>query len=60
MMSQIAKHFYLDNPLIDLPIVALFLFLAVFLAVSWRALRARKGEMDTMANMPLDEEGRHG
>jgi hypothetical protein len=59
-MSQIARHFYLDNPLIELPIVALLLFVAVFVSVCWRALRARSREMDAMAKMPLEEEGRHG
>ena len=37
------------------PEAATFLFLGVFLSVLWRVLRAPKQEMNTYANMPLDE-----
>ena len=37
------------------PQAATFLFLGVFLSVLWRVLRAPKQEMNSYANMPLNE-----
>jgi cbb3-type cytochrome oxidase subunit 3 len=38
------------------PKMALVLFLAVFVAVTWRALRTSKAEMDRAASLPINDD----
>ena len=44
------------SPLLILPIMALFLFLAVFLAMLFVTMRRRAGSYDPVSRLPLDEE----
>lgn len=50
-MSDVISHLGLTV----YPIVGLVIFLTVFTAVTVRALRARQGEMDHCASLPLDD-----
>ncbi len=54
-MSQIARQYFLDNPLLDAPIVALLVFLAVFVAVTVAAMRIDRAKVDSLSRMPLDQ-----
>lgn len=40
------------------PTVALLMFLAVFIAVAWRAMRSRREELDVYACLPLSDDER--
>lgn len=48
-----------QSPLLILPIVALFLFLAVWVVAVVRAMTREKQVMEACARMPLAEEERH-
>ena len=54
-MSAIARQFFAVSPVIALPIVALLLFVTVFVLVSVRALRARRADIDALARLPLGD-----
>ncbi len=45
------------SPLLILPIVALFLFLAVFVAMFVVTMKRRAPAYDPLARMPLDDDG---
>jgi hypothetical protein len=45
------------SPLLLLPLGALFVFLAVFIAVVAITLKRRQHAYDALARLPLDEEG---
>lgn len=45
------------SPLLALPLVALFLFMAVFGVMFLVTMRKRAPEYDPLARMPLDDEG---
>ncbi len=45
-----------QSPLLILPLIALFLFAGVFLAVALRALLMSRTAIDAMAGIPLAEE----
>ena len=49
-----------QSPLLVLPLAAMFLFLAVFVAVAIRATTRDRGEIDAAARLPFgdDHEGR--
>jgi cbb3-type cytochrome oxidase subunit 3 len=53
------KDLLQSTPLMLLPLAALFIFLAVFVAVVARAMTRGKGEIDQAAALPLAEDGRH-
>lgn len=46
-----------QSPLLILPIVALFLFATVFVAVALRAFLTAQPVLDAMASLPLADEG---
>jgi hypothetical protein len=54
-MRSIASDFFSQNPLMAGPQVAMLIFLAIFIAVSWRLLRSDKDRWDGAARLPLDE-----
>jgi hypothetical protein len=45
-----------QSPLLILPLAAMFLFLAVFVAVAIRVTLTHRDELDTAARMPLGED----
>ena len=49
-----------QSPLLMLPLAAMFLFLAVFVAVTIRATTSPRAEMEAAARLPLgdDHDGR--
>jgi hypothetical protein len=52
MYRELLSH----TPLLALPIAALFVFLAVWLAMVTRALTRTRAEVDQTARLPLEEE----
>jgi hypothetical protein len=61
MLTQFAAEFFARSAVLAYPILALGLFLVVFLGVSLRALLTQGAELNHMANLPLfdDEVSRH-
>ena len=55
-MSAMAREFFAASPVLVYPIAALVLFLAAFALATWRALRQPRGEIESAARMPLDDE----
>ena len=66
MIRWLVSDFFAASPMLAFPIVALLLFLVVFVAVSVRAMRMAGTDVDRFAAMPLDGEkhersgARHG
>ncbi|MCA9530714.1 MAG: hypothetical protein KC543_11305 [Myxococcales bacterium] len=54
-MSFLTKEFFAQSPVLALPLLALAIFLVVFVAVSVRALRMKDRETDRLAHLALDE-----
>ena len=54
-MSSIARQFFADSPVIFFPVLALILFITVFLLVTVRVLRARREDIDALARIPLGD-----
>ncbi len=57
MLSLMAKEFFAQSPVMIFPLVALFLFLAVFTVLSIRAFLRPKEAIEMMAKMPLEGDG---
>jgi hypothetical protein len=55
-MSTIARQFFADSPVIFFPILALLLFLVVFVVLTVRAIRTRPEELDALARIPFGDE----
>lgn len=53
MLSQLSADFFARSPLLLGPVVALAIFVVVFVAVSVRAVRTKKHDVDRMAALPL-------
>jgi hypothetical protein len=53
-VRDIAHGFFEASPAMAGPLVALVLFFLVFVAASWRVLRARPSDFDGAAALPLD------
>ena len=51
------KDLLAGTKLLELPIVAMFLFLAVFLAVIVRAAIGKREEISALETLPLAEDG---
>jgi hypothetical protein len=56
MLSALARTFYAESPLLAYPIIALVLFLAAFVAVTWKVARSSRAELDAMAQLPFHDE----
>ena len=56
MLSWFASDYFSQSPVLIFPIVALGLFLTVFMVVSLRAMLARKPQLDRMAQLPLESD----
>jgi len=63
MMRMLTEGYFAQSPVLIFPVIALCLFMTVFVVVTLRALSARKSDFDAMASMPLEdsssEEGGH-
>ncbi len=53
MLSVIAKGFFLNNPLIFFPVLALILFIVAFTAITVKALRSSDESLAHVASLPL-------
>jgi hypothetical protein len=56
MLSMMARGFFSESSLLILPIVALFIFMAVFTLVTIRILRADKESIHLLADLPFADE----
>ena len=52
------KDLFLQSPLLVLPVVAMFLFLAVYLLVTIRVTLAARSDIEAAARLPLGDD--HG
>lgn len=55
-MRSMATGFFADSPVLDFPVIALLLFLGVFVAITLRALRTPSVAYDRSAALPLEDE----
>ena len=56
MLSFMAKGFFHESTVLMWPIVALFIFIAVFTAITIRTLRTDKESLSAIAGLPLAED----
>lgn len=56
MLSMMAQGFFSQSSLLILPLVALFIFMAVFTLITIRTLRADAEAIQAAASLPLAEE----
>ena len=55
-MSRFAAEFFAQSPALLLPILALVLFVTIFLVIVIRVMRMSASEVDHNARIPLEEE----
>jgi cbb3-type cytochrome oxidase subunit 3 len=58
-MRFMVSDFFARSPALLGPVIALVLFMIVFVAASIYALRTQREKHDRMALLPLQEDGRH-
>ena len=58
-MRWIVSDFFARSPALLGPVIALLLFMSVFIAAAVYALRTQREQHDRMALMPLKEDERH-
>ncbi|MEM6961097.1 MAG: hypothetical protein AAF355_10635 [Myxococcota bacterium] len=56
MLSWLASDYFAQSPLLAFPVIAMILFMAVFSAMAFRAMRTTREELDRMAQLPLRSE----
>jgi hypothetical protein len=56
MLSLISIDFFARSPLLAFPVLAMLLFIVVFVANAVRALRAPPRELDQLASLPFADE----
>jgi hypothetical protein len=54
MLSWIASDFFARSPVLVYPLIALLLFMAVFVTAALRAALADRAQIDRMARLPLE------
>jgi hypothetical protein len=60
MMRAMSAEFFSRSPLLIFPLIALGIFMAVFLCITARTLLTRRDELQRMAELPLTEEKQAG
>ena len=55
MLSWIASDFFMRSPVLLYPLVALGLFMTVFIAVSLRAFLGNAERFEALARLPLEK-----
>ena len=55
MLRHLSADYFARSPVLAFPVLALALFVIVYVAVSLRALRARREETERMAALPLSD-----
>ena len=53
MLTQLAADFFARSPVLAYPILALGLFLGVFVCITLKAVFSQGAELEHMANLPL-------
>jgi hypothetical protein len=53
---MMSKNFFSESPLLMFPIVALFIFMAVFTVVTIKVLRTDKDSLRVVAGLPLADD----
>jgi cbb3-type cytochrome oxidase subunit 3 len=56
MLSQMAKSFFADSPLLAYPLIAMALFMTVFVVITWRTMRRDPHDYDALAQLPLGDD----
>ena len=54
-MSKLLYPMFERSPLLALPIIAMLIFMVVFVLVAIRAIMQSGAEVDSMARLPLDD-----
>lgn len=54
MLSAFASAYYVKSPFLTYPLVALGIFMVVFLVMGVRAARLARPEVERMASLPLE------
>lgn len=54
-MSRMATDFFAQSPVLALPLIALIIFAAVFVAIVIRTMRLPSAVTDANAKLPLSE-----
>ena len=54
MLSAFAAAYYAKSPFLVYPLVAMCIFLVVFVAMGVRAVRLARPEVERMARLPLE------
>ena len=54
MLSWFASDFFARSPMLAYPIVALGIFMTIFVTATLRALFRNKDEVDRLARLPLE------
>ena len=55
MLRQLSADYFARSPVLAYPVLALAIFLIVFIVVSVRALRSRREDVERMAALPLSD-----
>lgn len=55
-MGAFVREFFVQSPVLVLPVIALIIFMSVFAAVMVRVLRMKSGEVDALAHLALGDE----
>jgi hypothetical protein len=55
VLRQLSVDYFARSPVLAYPVLALAIFLTVFIVVSVRALRARREDVERMAALPLSD-----
>jgi hypothetical protein len=58
-MTTVHKDLLQQSPLLVLPVIAMLVFFAVFVAVTLRTMLRRSSAYEKTAALPLSEENRH-
>ncbi len=53
MISMMAKDFFVNSPVLALPLVGLGIFVLGFVVVVWQVARTSKEDIDALAALPL-------
>jgi hypothetical protein len=54
MLSWFASDFFAKSPALAYPVIALGIFMTIFVTTTLRALLEKKDEVDRLARLPLE------
>ncbi|MFW5876010.1 MAG: hypothetical protein ACOCXM_04680 [Myxococcota bacterium] len=60
MISWFASDFFARSPVLLFPVVALALFVTVFMLVSLRTLLWKRQDLEAVSRLPLEEDSNQG